>query len=109
MKKKQYNAKTFASTLRAMMEKLERDIKESKFAELMNKHFAANAIPKGIHCLSLYLTDEYSTNAHARRQLPSPELLPLLSDNSYHHMIVSIDDILAASFAKFCSSVISTA
>ncbi|KAJ9678086.1 hypothetical protein PVL29_022849 [Vitis rotundifolia] len=32
--------------LRSMMEKFERDIKESKFAELMNKHSAASAIPK---------------------------------------------------------------
>lgn len=63
----------------------------------MNKHFAASSIPKGIHCLSLRLTDEYSSNAHARKQLPSPELLPLLSDNSYHHFVLSTDNILAAS------------
>jgi hypothetical protein len=31
---------------------------------LMYKHYAATAIPKGIHCLSLRLTDEYSSNAH---------------------------------------------
>ena len=55
--------------LREMVEKLEKDIEESKFVELMNKHFAANAIPKGIHCLSLYLTNEYPSNAHARGQL----------------------------------------
>lgn len=63
----------------------------------MNKHFAATSIPKGIHCLSLRLTDEYSSNAHARKQLPSPQLLPHLSDNSYHHFVVSTDNILAAS------------
>ncbi|KDO72667.1 hypothetical protein CISIN_1g009348mg [Citrus sinensis] len=97
MKNNQYDAKTFGFMLRAMMEKFEREIRESKFAELMNKHFAASSIPKGIHCLSLRLTDEYSSNAHARRQLPSPELLPLLSDNSYHHFILSTDNILAAS------------
>ncbi|KAH7554512.1 hypothetical protein JRO89_XS12G0229500 [Xanthoceras sorbifolium] len=97
MKNNQYDAKTFAFMLRAMIEKLEREIRESKFSELMNKHFAASSIPKGIHCLSLRLTDEYSSNAHARRQLPSPELLPLLSDNSYHHFILSTDNILAAS------------
>lgn len=79
------------------MEKFEREIRESKFAELMNKHFAATSIPKGIHCLSLRLTDEYSSNVHARVQLPSPELLPLLSDNSYHHFILSTDNVLAAS------------
>ncbi|KAM7268809.1 hypothetical protein ACFE04_010975 [Oxalis oulophora] len=108
-----YDAKTFGFMLRAtkygadhlfilfsvflQMEKFEREIRESKFSELTNKHFAASSIPKGIHCLSLRLTDEYSSNAHARKQLPSPELLPLLSDNSYHHFILATDNILAAS------------
>ncbi|XP_068654163.1 probable galacturonosyltransferase 13 [Aristolochia californica] len=97
MKNNQYNAKTFAIRLKAMIEKLERDLRESKLAELTNKHFAATAIPKGIHCLTLRLTDEYSSNAHARRQLPPPELLPLLSDNSYFHFVLASDNILAAS------------
>ncbi|KAI5340856.1 PREDICTED: probable galacturonosyltransferase [Prunus dulcis] len=97
MKNNQYDARTFAFMLRAMMENFEREIRESKFSELMNKHFAASSVPKGIHCLSLRLTDEYSSNAHARKQLPPPELLPLLSDNSYHHFILSTDNILAAS------------
>ncbi|KAI4339594.1 hypothetical protein MLD38_024518 [Melastoma candidum] len=97
MKNNHYDARAFALTLRAMMDKFEREIRESKFSELMNKHFAASSIPKGIHCLSLRLTDEYSSNAHARKQLPSPELLPLLSDNSYYHYVLSTDNILAAS------------
>ncbi|XP_071731023.1 probable galacturonosyltransferase 14 [Rutidosis leptorrhynchoides] len=97
MKSNTYNAKEFAFILKGMMERSEREIRESKFQELMNKHFAATSIPKGIHCLSLRLTDEYSSNAHARKQLPAPELLPLLSDNSYHHFVVSTDNILAAS------------
>ncbi|XP_043706559.1 probable galacturonosyltransferase 14 [Telopea speciosissima] len=97
MKNSHYDAKTFAMKLKAMMEKFDREIRESKFAELMNKHFAATSIPKGLHCLSLRLTDEYSSNAHARKQLPSPELLPLLSDNSYHHFVLATDNILAAS------------
>ncbi|KAK6128877.1 hypothetical protein DH2020_012251 [Rehmannia glutinosa] len=96
MKNKKYSSKEFALILKGMMERSEREIRESRFAELMNKHFAASAIPKAIHCLSLRLTDEYSSNAHARRQLPSPELLPLLSDNSYHHFVLSTDNILAA-------------
>uniref|UniRef100_A0A7N0RFQ0 Hexosyltransferase n=2 Tax=Kalanchoe fedtschenkoi TaxID=63787 RepID=A0A7N0RFQ0_KALFE len=93
----QFDARTFAFLLKGMTEKFERDLRESNFAELMNKHFAASAIPKGLHCLSLRLTDEYSSNAHARKQLPSPELLPILSDNSYHHFVLSTDNILAAS------------
>ncbi|KAJ0558192.1 putative polygalacturonate 4-alpha-galacturonosyltransferase [Helianthus annuus] len=92
-----YSAKDFAIVLKGMMERSEKEIRESKLQELMNKHFAASSVPKGIHCLSLRLTDEYSSNAHARRQLPSPELLPLLSDNSYYHFILATDNILAAS------------
>ncbi|XP_059640296.1 probable galacturonosyltransferase 13 [Cornus florida] len=97
MKNNKYSAEEFALILKGMMERSEREIRESKFAELMNKHFAASSIPKGIHCLSLRLTDEYSSNAHARKQLPSPESLPLLTDNSYHHFVLSTDNILAAS------------
>ncbi|KAL3640190.1 putative galacturonosyltransferase 14 [Castilleja foliolosa] len=97
VKNKMYNSKEFALILKGMMERSEKEIRESRFAELMNKHFAASAIPKAIHCLSLRLTDEYSSNAHARRQLPSPELLPLLSDNGFHHFVLSTDNVLAAS------------
>ncbi|XP_077223393.1 putative galacturonosyltransferase 13 [Tasmannia lanceolata] len=97
IKNNQYDAKTFAIKLKAMIEKLEKEARESKLQELTNKHFAASSIPKGIHCLSLRLTDEYSSNAHARKQLPPPELLPLLSDNSYYHFIIASDNILAAS------------
>ncbi|KAM3342659.1 putative galacturonosyltransferase 13 isoform X1 [Capsicum galapagoense] len=97
IKNNKHSTKEFAFMLKGMMEKSEREIREAKFAELTNKHFAASAVPKGIHCLSLRLTDEYSSNAHARKQLPSPELLPLLSDNSLHHFVLSTDNILAAS------------
>ncbi|KAK8693329.1 hypothetical protein V6N13_070914 [Hibiscus sabdariffa] len=97
LKNNQYDAKKFAFSLRAMMEKLEREIRESRFSELMNRHFAASSIPKGLYCLSLRLTDEYSSNAYAHRQLPPPELLPVLSNNSYCHFVLSTDNILAAS------------
>ncbi|RWV88848.1 hypothetical protein GW17_00049040 [Ensete ventricosum] len=97
MKNNQYDAKTFAVRLKATMENMEKEVRRSRLAEQLHKHFAATAIPKGIHCLSLRLTDEYSSNAQARKQLPPPELLPLLSDNSYHHFILASDNILAAS------------
>ncbi|KAK1352374.1 Hexosyltransferase [Heracleum sosnowskyi] len=97
LKTKKYKAKEFALILKGMMEESEKELKESKFAELLNRHYAASSVPKGIHCLALRLTDEYSSNARARRQLPSPELLHVLSDNSYNHFVFSSDNILAAS------------
>ncbi|XP_072992113.1 probable galacturonosyltransferase 14 isoform X1 [Typha latifolia] len=96
-KHNQYDAKTFAIWLKATMENMDREVKRSRLAEQLYKHYAASSIPKGIHCLSLRLTDQYSSNAHARKQLPPPELLPLLSDNSYKHFILASDNILAAS------------
>ncbi|KAI0516612.1 hypothetical protein KFK09_009289 [Dendrobium nobile] len=97
IKKNHYDIKTFAVFLKATMESMDREAKRSKLAEQLHKHFAADAIPKGIHCLSLRLADEYSSNALARKQLPSPELLPLLSDNSLHHFVLLTDNVLAAS------------
>ncbi|MQL85679.1 hypothetical protein Taro_018194 [Colocasia esculenta] len=79
------------------MENLDRKLKKTKLSEQLHRHFASSGIPKGIHCLSLRLTDEYSSNAHARKQLPPPELLPSLSDNSYHHFVLASDNILATS------------
>ncbi|XP_008658926.1 probable galacturonosyltransferase 14-like isoform X1 [Zea mays] len=97
MKDNHYDARTFAVRLKATMETMDKEVKRSRLAEQLYKHYAATAIPKGIHCLSLRLTDEYSSNAHARKQLPPPELLPLLSDNSLQHYILASDNILAAS------------
>ncbi|CAL9077179.1 unnamed protein product [Musa acuminata var. zebrina] len=97
MKNNKYDAKTFAVRLKATMGNMAREVKRSRLAEQLHKHFAATSIPKGIHCLSLRLTDEYSSNAQARKQLPPPELLPLLSDNFYHHFVIATDNILAAS------------
>ncbi|XP_078435682.1 putative galacturonosyltransferase 14 isoform X1 [Wolffia australiana] len=92
-----YDAKKFALVLKATMDNLDREAKKSRLAEQLNKHVAASSIPKGIHCLSLCLTDEYSSNARARRPLPVPELLHRLSDNSLHHFVLASDNVLAAS------------
>jgi galacturonosyltransferase 12/13/14/15 len=65
----------------------------------MYKHYAATAISKGIHCLSLRLTDEYSSNAHARNRLLPPELLFLLSDTKTHsrmHSWIALNSISPA-------------
>ncbi|PKA63332.1 putative galacturonosyltransferase 13 [Apostasia shenzhenica] len=97
MKINNFDAKTFAIMLKGTMDNMDRELRKSRLAEQLHKHFAATTIPKGLHCLSLRLTDEYSSNAHARKQLPSPELLPRLTDNLYYHFILATDNILAAS------------
>lgn len=56
---------------------------------------ASSSIPKQLHCLSLSLADEYSSNAAARLQLPPPERVPALVNNDYHHFVLASDNVLA--------------
>ncbi|KAF8667497.1 hypothetical protein HU200_052691 [Digitaria exilis] len=97
MKSNDYDLRSFAFKLKATMESMDKELRSSRLSEQLNKHYAAIAIPKGLYCLSLRLTDEYSSNALARKQLPPPELVPRLSDYSYYHFVVASDNILAAS------------
>ncbi|KAH9299188.1 hypothetical protein KI387_030870, partial [Taxus chinensis] len=71
--------------------------RSAKLQENLYRHVASTSIPKGMSCLCLRLADEYSSNAYARRQLPAPELVPCLTDNSYYHFVLSTDNVLAAS------------
>ncbi|KAL6623528.1 hypothetical protein ACP70R_033407 [Stipagrostis hirtigluma subsp. patula] len=112
MKNNDYDLRSFAFKLKAtkanalsvsgcqpqvQMDSMDKELRSSRLSEQLNKHYAAIAIPKGLYCLSLRLTDEYSSNALARKQLPPPELVPCLSDNSYYHFVLASDNILAAS------------
>ncbi|OAE18650.1 hypothetical protein AXG93_3810s1190 [Marchantia polymorpha subsp. ruderalis] len=96
-KAKNYDTKTLLATLSAMVENKDEQTRTAKLQEALYRHFASSGIPKGMHCLSLKLTSEYSTNALARQDLPSPDLAPGLTDNSLHHYVVATDNVLAAS------------
>ena len=58
---------------------------------------ASSSIPKQLYCLTLRLANEHSSNANARLQLPSPELIPALVDNSFFHFVLASDNVLATS------------
>lgn len=76
---------------------LEQRTRKAKIQEYLYRHVASSGIPKQLHCLALRLANEHTTNANARLQLPSPELVPALVDNSYRHFVVASDNVLAAS------------
>lgn len=76
---------------------LEQRTRTAKIQEYLYRHVASSGIPKQLHCLDLKLAHEHSINANARLQLPSPELVPALVDNSYFHFVLASDNILAAS------------
>ncbi|KAK9906157.1 hypothetical protein M0R45_002817 [Rubus argutus] len=91
------DARTFAVKLREMVTLLEERTRNAKIQEYLYRHVASSSIPKQLHCLTLRLADEHSTNAAARLQLPSAEFVPALVDNSFFHFVLSSDNVLAAS------------
>ena len=76
---------------------MEQRTRTAKIQEYLYRHVASSSIPKQLHCLALRLANEHSTNAAARLQLPSAELVPTLVDNSYFHFVLATDNVLAAS------------
>jgi alpha-1,4-galacturonosyltransferase len=75
----------------------EERVRAAKLQEALYRHYASSGVPKGLHCLALKLTVEYSSNARARQDLPSPDLAPRLTDPGLHHLVLATDNVLAAS------------
>ncbi|KAK4752476.1 hypothetical protein SAY87_021274 [Trapa incisa] len=97
VKESRPNAKTFAIKLRDMVALLEQRTRMAKIQEYLYRHIASSSIPKQLHCLTLRLANEHSSNAGARLQLPTAELVPALINNSYFHFVLASDNVLAAS------------
>ncbi|KAL6999392.1 putative galacturonosyltransferase 12 [Sarracenia purpurea var. burkii] len=91
------DARAFAARLKAMVTLLEQRTRTAKIQEYLYRHVASSSIPKQLHCLALHLANEHSTNANARLQLPTPESIPALVDNSFFHFVLASDNVLAAS------------
>ncbi|KAG0584721.1 hypothetical protein KC19_3G230300 [Ceratodon purpureus] len=93
---KQYDMPTLLRRMKSMVENNEEKVRAAKLQEALYKHYASSGVPKGLHCLALKLTGEYSSNARARQDLPSPDLAPRLTDPALHHLVVATDNVLAA-------------
>lgn len=89
--------KAFAFKTKAMIMKMEQMVESARQSESIFWHLASHGVPKGIHCLSLKLAEEYAENAAARSRLPSPQYVSHLIDPSFHHVVLLTDNVLAAS------------
>lgn len=87
----------FAFKTKAMIIKMEQMVESARQSESIFWHLASHGVPKGIHCLSLKLAEEYAENAAARSRLPSPQYVSHLIDPSFHHVVLLTDNVLAAS------------
>ncbi|XP_009612076.1 putative galacturonosyltransferase 15 isoform X1 [Nicotiana tabacum] len=89
--------KAFAFKTKAMIVKMEKLVESARQRESIFWHLASHGVPKGIHCLSLKLAEEYAENAAARSRLPPPQYVSRLTDPSFHHVVLLTDNVLAAS------------
>ncbi|KAJ0671605.1 putative polygalacturonate 4-alpha-galacturonosyltransferase [Helianthus annuus] len=86
------DAKTFAIKLKSMKE-----LEKPKSKNIYTAMWRPAAYQNSLTVSPLQLANEHATNANARLQLPSPERVPTLVDNSYFHFVLASDNILAAS------------
>ncbi|XP_009762631.1 putative galacturonosyltransferase 15 isoform X2 [Nicotiana tabacum] len=89
--------KAFAFKTKAMIVKMEQLVESARQRESIFWHLASHGVPKGIHCLSLKLAEEYAENAAARSRLPPPQYVSRLTDPSFHHVVLLTDNVLVAS------------
>ncbi|XP_065017523.1 probable galacturonosyltransferase 15 [Musa acuminata AAA Group] len=88
--------RTLLLKTKAMLLKMDQKVQSAKLRALIFQHLASTGIPKSMHCLSLRLAEQYLVNAAARSSLPPPEYASCLTDNSYVHVALITDNILAA-------------
>ncbi|CAN6443587.1 unnamed protein product [Victoria cruziana] len=96
LKTKTHNVDMFVLKTKLLLSKMEQKVREAKLQGYIYRHYASIGVPMSLHCLSLKLADEYSSNAAARTQIPSPDSVTCLTNNLYQHYVLLTDNVLAA-------------
>lgn len=97
MVSKGQDLKAFAFKTKAMLSQMDHKVQLARQQESIFWHLASHGVPKTLHCLSLKLAEEYSVNAMARSRLPPPEYVSRLVSESFQHLVLITDNVLAAS------------
>lgn len=78
---------------------MDQKVQLSRLQASIYQQLASIGIPKSIHCVALSLAEEYLVNSAARSYLPPPEYAYRLTNESYLHIAILTDNILAAAVA----------
>ncbi|WOL11112.1 putative galacturonosyltransferase 15 [Canna indica] len=89
--------RAFLLKTKAMLLKMDQKVQSARLRALVFRHLASVGLPKSMHCLGLRLAEQYLVNAVARSSLPPPEYASRLTNNSYLHIVLITDNVLAAS------------
>ncbi|MCO5576298.1 hypothetical protein L7F22_030107 [Adiantum nelumboides] len=88
-----YDCKLVTKKLRAMLQGSEDHTRVLNKQSAVLRQLVAKTIPKGLHCLSLWLTSEYSSLPDKEKEFVGQEKLE--DPNLYHYALFS-DNIIAA-------------
>ncbi|KAL3701718.1 hypothetical protein R1sor_019740 [Riccia sorocarpa] len=90
-----YDSATMIMKLKAQMQALEERANAAAAQSTVFGQLAAEAVPKGLHCLGMRLTMVWATTEELRAKVESRKHDRRLTDNSLYHFCVFSDNVLA--------------
>ena len=91
-----YDLATIITTLRTHSLALEERVKAAIVQTVVFGRLMAKSVPKYIHCLTVKLTDSWSSNPALKQLDEEQRSSPRISDNSLYHLCLFSDNVLAA-------------
>ncbi|KAI3911703.1 hypothetical protein MKX01_029464 [Papaver californicum] len=88
-----HDCSSMATKLRAMTSNTEEQVRAQKNQAIYLVELASRTTPKGLHCLSMRLTDSYFSLQPEKREFPNQHKL---NDPDLYHFVVFSDNILAS-------------
>ncbi|RZC81348.1 hypothetical protein C5167_043922 [Papaver somniferum] len=88
-----HDCSSMATKLRAMTYNTEEQVRAQKNQAIYLVELASRTTPKGLHCLSMRLTDSYFSLQPEKREFPNQHKL---NDPDLYHFVVFSDNILAS-------------
>ncbi|BBM97802.1 alpha-1,4-galacturonosyltransferase [Marchantia polymorpha subsp. ruderalis] len=92
-----YDSATMIMKLKAQMQALEERANAAAAQSTVFGQLAAEAVPKGLHCLGMRLTMVWATTGDLRAGVESRKQDKRLTDNNLYHFCVFSDNVLATS------------
>eukprot|EP00850_Spirogloea_muscicola_P009034 SM000050S16959 [mRNA] locus=s50:61550:64836:- [translate_table: standard] len=96
-KELRYDCAGYVMHLKAHSQMLEEKATAASIQSTFFGQLAAEAIPKGLHCLGMRLTTEWAHNLDLRQRMLRNRESPKLTDNNLYHFCIFSDNVLATS------------
>ncbi|KAH9329405.1 hypothetical protein KI387_001513, partial [Taxus chinensis] len=92
-----YDSATMIMKLKAHMHSVEERINAATVQSTTFGQLAMEALPKGLYCLGIRLTTEYSKDSNIQKDVNDQKSSPRLVDNNLYHFCIFSDNTIATS------------